>query len=68
MNRLIYYDSELQRHLLNSQWSFNMHDRKMFDLDHDPPNAEIFSYTNFRRETMDVSQSIKMSIENRKGK
>ena len=65
MNKLIYYDSELQRHLLNSQWSFNMHDRNMFDLDHDAVYAEIFSYTNFRRETMDVSQSIKMSVENK---
>lgn len=56
---------ELQRHLLNSQWSFNMHDRKMFDLDHDPLYAEIFSYTNFRRETIDVFQSIKASVEKR---
>ena len=58
-------ESELQNHLFNSQWAFNMQNRTMFDLDHDTVYAEIFSYTNFRRETMDVSQSIKESVEKR---
>ena len=62
MNKLIYYDSELQDYLLNSQWVFNMQNRTMFDLDH-RRYAEIFSYENFRIVTMDVSQSIKMSVE-----
>ena len=57
--------SELQDHLFNSQWAFNMQNRTMFDLDHDPLYAKYISYTNFRRETMDVSQSIKASVEKR---
>ena len=56
---------KLQQHLLNSRWTFNMQSRKMFDLDHDPVYAEIFSYTKFRREIMDVSQNIQASIETR---
>jgi hypothetical protein len=57
--------SNLQDHLFNSQWAFNLQNRTMFDLDHDSVYAEIFSYSNFRRETMDVSQSIKESVENK---
>ena len=68
MNRLIYYDSELQRHLLNSQWSFNLHSRCMFELLRKFEDDDMFSYSNFKREIMEVSQSIKMSIENRKRK
>ena len=55
----------LQENLLNSIWVFNMQNKTMFDLDRNPVYAEMFSYTNFRRETMDVSQNIKMSIERR---
>ena len=54
---------KLQERLLNSRWVFNMQTREMFDLDFNTVYAEIFDYTNFRREIMDVSQNIKASIE-----
>lgn len=57
--------SELQDHLFNSQWAFNLLNITMFDLDHESLYAKYISYTNFRRETIDVSQSIKASVEKR---
>lgn len=66
LNKSIYYEYDLQRHLLNSKWSFNFHSRDMFELLRKFEDVDMFLYLNFRRETMEVSQSIKMSVENRK--
>lgn len=68
MNKLVYYDSKLQKYLLNSKWSFNFHNQSMFELLRKFENTNMFSYSNFKKEIMEVSQSIKMSIENRKRK
>lgn len=54
---------KLQEHLYNSRWICNMQTREMFDLDINSHYANVFSYSNFRREIMDVSQNIKASIE-----
>ena len=60
-------ESKLRDRLLNSQWSFNFHNRAMFELLRKFEDVNMFSYSNFKRETMDVSQSIKASVEKEVG-